>query len=161
MELWQVWIYQKLEVCVGQGGYHYSYESGLCRSHHLGPPQPPSELTVAQKGGRWSCVPRALPSRWDKAGSLLTRPRAAASHLPSHLRGLCCGWENSLISLFFSYPALPQATRADVLPPWQATYLPLTAAFMGAPSSRLDVINDDCQTEWGIFLRNSSFYWRQ
>ena len=55
-------------VCASQGAGHYSYESGPCRLHHLGPPQPPSELIVTQRGGRWRCRPCELQATGIKQG---------------------------------------------------------------------------------------------
>lgn len=73
-------------------------------------------------------------SHWDKAGSLLTRPRPSLHIFPPPLR---MGEQSHQFC-----PALPQATLTDVMPSYQTTYLPLSATFIDILLSSPDIIND-------------------
>lgn len=129
------------------------------------PPRTPSaSLRAYCHTERWKMEMRALwtASHWDKAGSLLTRPRPSPHiFLPTSIDYAVGGRTVSSVFSCPTFPALPWATQTDVLPSYQTTYLSLTATSMDVLSSGTDIINDDCHTEWDIFLKNTSFYRQQ
>lgn len=104
-------------------------------------------------------VSRSDPLRLKATGMKQGRYRPALGHIcpPTSIHDAV--WENELIAFYLtSFPALPRATPAGVKPFSPTTHLPLTAAFMDASSSTADIIDDDCQTRWDGFFKNTGFY---
>lgn len=89
---------------------------GRCRLHRLGPPRPPSQLVVAQRGGRWKMCVLWTASHWDKAGSLLTRPRPSPRIFPPTSIDYAVGGKTASSVVFFPVSLFQQRHGQHRLP---------------------------------------------